>query len=508
MTKTIKKAPVVTILGHVDHGKTSILDAIRKTQVQAKEPGGITQHVRVHPIVHEGQPITFVDTPGHKAFVEMRSRGGQVADIAVLVVAADDSVKPQTKEAIEHIKRSGASMIVAINKMDLPGANPDKVRQDLANNGVMLEGWGGDVPVVEVSAVTGKNIDQLLEMILLVADVLELEADPEKKAEGVIMESRLDKSIGAVSTVIIRDGTLKVDDYISCAGISDNVRALLDMDGNNVESAGPSAAVTVLGINEVLPVGAMIFSADSLKEAEGLSAKTSIKEEVSISADGVEVEDEDASLAALFATPGETVDKKSLAVILKTDFAGTLEAIASQLEDLSDEEVQVNLLLKSTGDITEKDIMTAKQARGLVIGFNVAMPDRVAEIARREKVIVRVYNIIYDLIDEIDEVLTSMLEPIEEEIELGKLEVKEKFILSNKTIVAGCVVREGTCAKGHKCYVLRGEERIGDGRISSVRVLKDEVKQVKKGQECGVQIDPQVEVEEGDVIVCYRIERV
>jgi len=500
--KQIEKPPVVTFMGHVDHGKTSIIDAIRKTQVQLGEPGGITQHVRAHQIVHNKKRITIIDTPGHEAFTEMRSRGGQVADIGILVVAADDSVQPQTKEAIEHIQKSKAAMIVAINKIDLPSADVGKVRQDLANSGVMLEGWGGDVPVIEVSAKTGKNIEQLLEMILLVAEMQELKADPDGGIEGITLESTLDSKVGAVSTALIKKGTLLVGDYVAGEGVVGRVRAMVDGAGNNVEFAGPSDAVSILGIKEVLSVGSLIYSGKTEKEALKLSIVEEEKKEIEEQVTGGEL-----SLSDLFLGAQEKTAKKELPIVLKTDVSGTLEAIVEELNKLSDEEVTVNIISSGTGEITEKDVMAAKGSRGIVIGFHVMASDSVMKVAAREKVLIRTYKIIYNLIDEIDDVLTSLLAPVEEEIEIAELEVKQKFILSDGTIVAGCVVRDGACKKGHKCYIMRGDERMIDSRISSLRILKEEAQEAKKGQECGVILDPQFEVEEGDSLICYRIEK-
>lgn len=511
----VRKTPVVTLLGHVDHGKTSILDKIRKTHVQEGEPGGITQHVRTHQIVHEGKKITFIDTPGHEVFTEMRSRGGKVADIAVLVVAADDSVMPQTKEAIGHIQNSGVRMIVAVNKIDLPGANIEKVKQDLSNNGVMLEGWGGDVPVIGVSAKTGKNIDQLLEMILLVADMQDLSCDLSKRAEGVVLESTLDAKLGAVSTVLIKDGSLKRGQMLLCEGEIGKIRALIDMNSNNVEVVEPGDAVLIVGVKAILPVGAIVSAAGTQKEIEALAKEKEKEQDKELKKEKEkEIEmsiEEEAEVSVLellgMASDEDEVVKKELPVVLKTDASGTREAIETELEGLSDEEVSVKVLNAGTGNISEKDIMLAKNSKGLVIGFNVTLPDSVKELARRERVLVRVYNIIYELVDEIDDVLTSMLDKEIVEIVIGELEVRQVFTLSDGTTVAGCVVRDGTCSKGQRCYILRGEERIECGRIDSLRVEKDEVKQVKTGQECGIILEEKIEIQEGDKVVCYRIEK-
>lgn len=494
----VTKSPVVTFLGHVDHGKTSILDAIRKTQVQPGEPGGITQHVRAHQIKVGEKKITFIDTPGHEAFTKMRSRGGSVADIGVLVVAADDSVKPQTKEAINLLKKSKAAIIVAINKVDLPGANADKVKQDLANNNVLVEGFGGDVPVIEVSAKTGKNIDQLLEMILLVADMLELKANPSADAEGIVLESQIDPRLGSISTVLVKNGSLKNGQIVSCMGNSGKIRALIDAEGNNVQSAGPADAASILGIKQILPVGALFHSAKSKRELE---EKESIKEARE------EKSEEEISILSLLQEEEEERKKKILTVVLKADASGTLEVIEQELKNLSDDEISVKIIDSGTGSITENDVLKAKNSKGIVIGFHVSTPDAILDLARREKVIIRNYEIIYELVDEIDEVLGGMEEKEEEEIIIGELEVRKPFVLSDGSIVAGCVVRDGTCSRGQKCYVLREGERAAEGRVNSLRVLKEQVKQVKTGQECGMVIDPQFEIEEGDKIICYRIEK-
>lgn len=499
-TNLIIKPPVVTFLGHVDHGKTSILDYIRKAHVQAGEPGGITQHVRAHQISYNDKKITFIDTPGHEVFTEMRSRGGQVADIAVLVVAADDSVKPQTKEAIQHIKKAGATVIVAANKIDLPGADIDKVKQDLANNDVLVEEWGGDVPIIPLSAKTGENIDKLLEMILLVAEMKELKADSTVQASGVILESRLDSSLGAVTTVLVKEGTLRLGEYVLCNEATGKIRALLDTEGNNIEMAEPADPVSILGIREVLPVGGIFTSAKTPKELEIIVKEEKEKEEL------IE-EVEELSVLELLGMQEVESKKKTLSVVLKTDASGTLEAIEAELNSLSDEDVEVKVIQSGTGDIVEKDVIAAKNSRGLVVGFNVGISDYVKEIAKRERVITRIYNIIYELVDEIDDVLTSMIDVEAVEINMGELEVRQVFILSDKSIVAGCVVKEGTCAKGQRCYIERAGERIAEGKVNTLRVLKEEVNKVKKGQECGVVISPKFEIESGDKIVCFRIEK-
>lgn len=500
-TNLVTKAPVVTILGHVNHGKTSILDYIRKTHVQESEPAGITQYVRAHQIFCDGKKLTFIDTPGHEVFTEMRSRGGQVADIAVLVVAADDSVMPQTKEAIEHIKRAGASMIVAANKMDLPGANIEKVKQDLSNYDVLVEGWGGDVPIIPVSAKTGENIDQLLEMIFLVAEMLDLKADPTKNATGIVLESKLDVSLGAASTILIKDGSLDVGDYVLCNMEIGKVRALLDTEGKNVSKAGPSDPVTVLGFKEVLPVGSIFSSSKNQKDLEVLKKES---EEI---AEATETSQEDFSFLDLLGAEAKESEKKTLAVVLKTDVSGTQEAIEKELANLSDDEVEVKIVHSGTGNIVEGDILTAKNAHGIVIGFNVTVSENVLSVAKRERVLTRVYNLIYELVDEVDDVLTGMIDIEAEEIIIGELEVRQTFVLSEGAFVAGCVVRDGTSSKGQKCYIERRGERIYDGRITSLRVLKEEVSKVKKGQECGIILDPKFETEAGDKIVCYRIDK-
>ncbi len=483
------RPPIVTILGHVDHGKTTLLDIIRKASVAAKEHGGITQAIGAYQVTHEGKLITFIDTPGHAAFEKMRSRGAKVADIAVLVVAADDGVMPQTVEAIKHILTAKVSMIVAVNKIDIPGINltaqMEKIKRQLSDNNVLVEEYGGEVPIIQLSAKTGDGVDKLLEMILLVAEVNELKGDPSLPAQGVVIESNLDKSKGAIATVIIRNGTLTKRDQIILGGVHSKIRGILDYTGKPVDSAGPSTPVELLGLEVVPTVGAVVGEeALVVTKAQVLSLVDKLRQE------GTE----------------------RLNVIAKADKAGSLEAIEDALNVFNTENETVKLVSKGTGDITEKDVELAASTKAFIVGFNVKVTPAAQRIAANELVLVRTYNIIYELLDELKDVVEGMLSgELQEEI-FGVGQIIAEFQYGKADRIAGTKVLDGSLSKGPKVRVVRknpeGEsedgEVIGEGKIKSIKHLKEEVSKVEKGQECGILFDSPIDFKVGDIIQSYR----
>lgn len=511
-TSLLARTPVVAVMGHVDHGKTSLLDAIRGTDVQTGEVGGITQNTRAHQIEYNGQKITFIDTPGHEAFKDMRSRGAKVTDIVVLVVAADDGVQPQTKESIKFAKASKTPIIVAINKIDLPGAKSAKVKQELSQFDVLVEDFGGDVMVVEVSAKTGKNIDSLLESIILQAEVMEIKETKTVQgiAEAVVLESTLDKQRGPITLALVKSGEFEIGDYVIYPpGKYKSIRSLNNEFGKRVETAKEGDPIWIVGCDDVIATGEQILLENDMKKAIQLAkifdVPAKVVEEVE-----AEIKEEIDGLAFLTQMLDEkevTDSVKYLKIVLKTDTQGTLEAVKQKLEELGDDFVKVKVLQEGTGAITEKDVLRAKNTKGIVIGFQTEYPTSVEMIAKREKVLVRNYEIIYKLIEEVEAVLHSMLDPVEEIVEVARASVKQVFALSDGKKVAGCKVTKGLVIKGYKCFVLRGEEEIANGRIVSLKHLRNEVKEVKKEQECGIIMEPAVEFEVADEIVCYKVEK-
>ncbi len=470
------RAPIVTVMGHVDHGKTSILDAIRKTNVQAKEYGGITQHIGAYQISYSDKKITFIDTPGHAAFTQMRARGGRAADIVVLVVAADDGVMPQTKEAIAHIKANKAPVIVAINKIDLPGSDPQKVKQQLAQENILVEDWGGDIVSVELSAKTGQNLDKLLDAILVVAELEQLKANPKGELEAVIIESRLDRKRGAVVAAIVKSGTLRVGDKVSASGYSAKVRSLMDDKGKMLKEVGPSTPVEILGFKEVPNVG------DLLVEEGSDLAQLAVDEQ------RVEIVGQDT--------------KQSIAVIIKADTQGTLEAVKASLADLVASSVGATFSLKflhaSTGDVTDSDILLAQSAKGIVLGFDVRITPSAADLADNVKVKYKVYKTIYELIDDAKELLEGSAHKEEEKIK-GRAQVLQTFKLPSGDIVAGSKVLAGALKEGSRVAIydknpadLTDEDvPLYRGVVKNLKKGKDEVKLVGKDVECGVLLKPQ-----------------
>jgi len=494
-----ERPPVITIMGHVDHGKTSLLDKIRSAKVADKEAGGITQHVGAYQVEKNGKKITFVDTPGHEAFTEMRARGAQATDIVIIVVAADDGVMPQTKEAIAHTKAADVPMIIAINKMDKPQANPDNVKSQLAELGVMATDWGGEYEFIPVSAHTGEGIDDLLETILLQAEVMELQADPTRKAKAIVVESSLEKGFGPVANVIIKNGTLKVGDNVIVGQTYGRVRVIKDDNGNNVKSAPPSAPVAVVGLNEVPGAGEVLVAMDSEKEVRELAEKRAEYERAKQLSKSTKASLED--LSALIAE-GQL---KSLPVIIKADVQGSLEAIKGSLEKLRNEEVKVNIIHEGVGGVTESDVTLADASEhAVILGFNVRPTGSVKKKAKELGVEINTYNIIYDLIDDVKALLGGLMSPVIKEEVTGQAEVKETFVVGKVGTIAGCKVTDGVITRNSKARLIRDGVVVYESSISSLKRHTDDVKEVKNGYECGIMLENFNDIKEGDVIETYK----
>jgi translation initiation factor IF-2 len=496
------RPPVVTVMGHVDHGKTSLLDAIRETNVTAQEAGGITQHIGASQVEINGKSIIFLDTPGHEAFTAMRARGAKVTDIAVLVVAADDGVMPQTVEAINHAKAAGVPIIVAINKIDKPTANPERVKQQLAEYNLIPEEWGGDTVFVNVSAKTREGIDHLLEMILLVAEMSELKANYTAKARGVIIESKLDKGRGPVATVLIQRGTLKVGDPILAGTAYGKVRALFDSRGKKIKSAGPSIPVEVVGLSEVPNAGDILRVVSSEKEAKEVAEnRKQLHRETELTTP------QKISLNQLF----EKMQKgevKELNIIVKADVQGSIEALKQALEKCSTDQVQVKIIHCGVGAITESDIMLASASNAIIIGFNVRPDSNAKKLAEREHIDIRTYRIIYDVVDDIQAAMKGMLEPQYEEVVLGRAEVRALFKVPTVGVVAGCFVTEGKITRNAQIRVLRHGVVVHEGRIASLKRFKDDVREVVSGFECGIGLEKFNDIKERDVLEAFIIKPV
>ena len=496
----VERPPVVVVMGHVDHGKTSILDAIRHANVTAGEAGGITQHIGAYRVNIDGKDITFLDTPGHAAFTTMRARGAMVTDIAVLVVAADDGIMPQTVEAINHAKAAGVSIIVAINKMDKPAANPDLVKQQLTEYELVPEEWGGDVPCIPVSAHTKMGIDDLLEMILLVAEMKELKANPDRAAKGTVIEARLDKGRGPVATVLVQNGTLHTGDIVVAGTTVGRIRAMMNERGERVKSAGPSVPVEVTGLNEV-PVGGDTFNAvsDERLARELVEQRlTEQKEEMFNSQTKV-------TLDNLFEQMKEG-EMKELKVIVKADVQGSVEAVRQSLEKLSNDEVRVHVIHGAVGAISESDVMLANASNAIIVGFNVR-PDPVAEEnAKRDGVDMRLYRIIYDCIEEIESAMKGMLAPKYREVFLGKAECREVYKITNVGMVIGGHVTSGKIVRGAQVRLVRDGIIVADDKIASLRRFKDDVKEVQDGYDCGITLERFSDIKLGDILEAYEME--
>ncbi|MDE6412246.1 MAG: translation initiation factor IF-2 [Clostridia bacterium] len=499
---TVTRAPVVTVMGHVDHGKTSLLDKIRSTNVTAGEAGGITQSIGAYTVtLAEGKQITFIDTPGHEAFTAMRARGAKITDIVVLVVAADDGIMPQTVEAINHAKAADVPIIVAMNKMDKPQAEPDKVKQGLLNHGLVPEEWGGDVIVVPVSAKTGEGIDSLLENIYLQAEMNELKANPDRKARGVVIEAKLDKGKGPMASVLVQNGTLRTGDNLISGMTMGRVRAMFDDNGKMVKEAGPSMAVSVLGLEDVPNAGDSIYAVDqSLMKKVQEERKTHLRESMVKETQKLSIDD--------FFKQADADSKKAFNVIIKADVQGSVEALKASLVKLSNEEVEIKILHAAAGAVTESDVMLAESAKAMIIGFNVRPDAKAKTLAERSKVDVRQYRIIYELLDDMENALKGMLSPKYQEVYMGKAEVKQTFNITGVGTVAGCYVTEGKLVRGGKLRIYRDNIMIVEGGVKQLKRFKDDAKEVTSGMECGCAIDGFNEIKIGDFIECYLIEEV
>jgi translation initiation factor IF-2 len=496
-----KRAPVVTIMGHVDHGKTSLLDAIREANVAGREAGGITQHIGAYQVELEGRKIVFIDTPGHEAFTRMRARGAKVTDIVVLVVAADDGVMPQTLEAIDHARAAKVPIVVAINKIDKPGAQPERIKQQLSDRGLLAEDWGGDTVMVPVSAKTEQGLELLLENILLVADMQELKANPNRPAMGSVIEAQLDRGRGPVATVLVRNGTLRVGDFFICGSVFGKVRAMQNDRGLQIRKAEPSTPVEVLGLESMPEAGDEFQVVTDTAKAKQI----------------VNFRDQQAREAALAKSSRLTLEQlhkqmlagevKELPLVLKTDVGGSAEVLTETLQKLSNEKVKVRVIHAGVGAINESDVLLASTSNAVIIGFNVR-PERKAEaVAEQEKVEIRLHTIIYNLSDEIKKAMTGLLEPVFKEVYKGKAEVRETFRIPKIGAVAGCMVQDGTILRGSEVRLLRDNVVVYTGKIGSLRRFKDDVGEVRAGMECGIALENYSDVKQNDVIEAFVTER-
>jgi len=497
----VRRAPVVTVMGHVDHGKTSLLDAIRLAHVADKEAGGITQHIGAYRVEKNGRKIVFIDTPGHEAFTRMRARGAKVTDIVVLVVAADDGVMPQTLEAIDHAKAAKVPIVVAINKMDKGDAQPERIKQQLADRGLLAEDWGGDVVMVPVSARTKTGIDLLLEMILLSADLLDLKASPARPAMGNVLEAKLDRARGPVATVLVQNGTLRVGDHFICGSVFGKVRAMFDDRGEPVREAEPSTPVEVLGLESVPEVGETFQAVTDTAKAKQIVMYREVKaREVSMSRNTrLTLDQLHDQLKA-----GEV---KDLNIILKTDVGGTAEVLSDTLQKLSNDKIKIRVLRAAVGAITESDVLLATTSAAIIIGFNVR-PERNAQaLAEQEKVDIRNHTIIYELVDEMKRAMTGLLDPVFKEVYKGRAKVSEVFRISKVGAVAGCTVNDGVIGRNNEIRLLRDNKVIHTGKILSLKRFKNDASEVKAGFECGISIANYNDIKPGDVIEAFSTER-
>ncbi len=495
----VPRPPVVTILGHVDHGKTSLLDAIRNTDIAAHEAGGITQHIGAYQVTHKGRLITFLDTPGHAAFTAMRARGAQGADIVVLVVAADDGVMPQTKEAIAHARAARVPIIVALNKMDKPNANPDRVKHQLAENGLVPDEWDGDTIVVPVSARQRQGLEDLMEAILLVADSANIRANPQGTVIGTVIEARLDRSKGPVATLLVQNGTLRAGDIVVAGTAYGRLRALLDFRGRKVEQATPSEPVSVLGLNDLPAAGDLFQAVESEREARELVLKRQEAAKQQIA------QQKKATLEDLFARvrAGET---KELNLILKADVQGSLEPIVNEINNLDKGEINVNILYAETGNVSENDVLLAAASQAIVVGFNVQADIAARRLAEAEGVSIRLYDIIYHLTEDLQKALKGMLTPEFTEKVIGKATVLQVFNVS-KGRVAGCRVTEGEIRRNGRARMYRGQDIVYEGEIASLRHEKEDVREIRQGFECGILLKNFNDIQPGDIIECFLLER-
>ena len=497
----VSRPPVVTVMGHVDHGKTSILDAIRQAKVAAGEAGGITQRVGAYQVEKNGRPITFVDTPGHEAFTAMRARGASITDVAILVVAADDGVMPQTQEAIQHIKAAGVPMIVALNKIDKDNANPDKVKQELSDKGVMIEEYGGDTPLVPVSAKEKKGLEELLEMILLVTEIADLRANPNKPAAGTVIDAHLERGRGAVATLLVQTGTLKIGDVILIGTIFGKVRALLNEDGKKIDHAAPGQPAVLTGLPDVPNAGDVFQVFDSERSARAMadSRMLTARKAATAAAPKQRLEDLYAQM--------QQADVKDLNLVLKADSHGSMEALKSSITRIQDAKVRIRVVFEGVGNVGESDVNLASASEAMVIAFAVKVDERAVEAAERLKVEVRKYDVVYHLTEDIERAIKGMYEPTFKQVFEGRAEIKVPIKVPKIGFIAGSRVSEGKITRNSVAKIFRGKEMIGETRVASLRRFKDDVKEVAQGFECGIELDNFQGFEAGDIIESYVLEQ-
>ena len=495
-----KRPPVVTVMGHVDHGKTSLLDRIRKTNVTAGEAGGITQHIGAYQVTVSGETITFLDTPGHAAFTAMRARGAQATDIAILVVAADDGIMPQTIEAINHAKAADVPILVAINKIDKPEANQERIKTQLTEHGLLPEEWGGDAIICPISAKTGEGFDNLLENINLLAEIKDLKANPDRKAKGVVIEAKLDQSKGPIATILVQNGTLKVSDSVIVGTVTGKIRAMVDDKGRRVTSAGPSMPVSIMGLDEVPNSGDILYAVEQEKLTKLVAEERKNKERENLLKASQKV-----TLDDVFNRIAEG-EMKWLNLIVKADVQGSVEAVKQSLEKLSNNEVKVNVIHAAAGAIKESDIMLAESSNAIIIGFNVRPDSNAKQIAERSGVDIKLYRVIYEAIEDVEKALKGMLAPKFTEVYMGKAEVREVFKISGVGQVAGCYVTEGKIIRNGKLRIYRDDVMICEGNVNQLKRFKDDVKEVAQGFECGISIEKFNDIKVGDFIESYQVE--
>ena len=494
-----ERPPIVTVMGHVDHGKTSLLDYIRNSSVTEGESGGITQHIGAYSVlVNNSKKITFLDTPGHEAFTAMRARGAQITDIVIIVIAADDSIMPQTKEAISHAQAGGVPIIFAINKIDKEGANPDKVKESLASMNLVVEDWGGKIQSQDISAINGKGVDSLLEKVLLEAEIMDLKANPDKNSSGSVLEAYLDKGRGYVSTMLVQNGSLKIGDYLLAGKTSGKVKAMFDESGKTIKIATPSTPVSVLGLDGAPQAGDPFKVLEDEKEAKLIASKrTQLVREQNVRTQKQLTLDEIGRRIAIG-------DFKELNVIIKGDVDGSVEALTDSFENLSTEEIQVNIIFKGVGAITESDVLLASASEAIIVGFNVKPTDSARKLSEKEQIDIRFYSIIYDAINDLKDAMEGMLSLEMKEESTGEAEVRETFKISRIGTIAGCMVTSGKIFRNSNVRVVRSDEIIFEGKLLSLKRFKDDVKEVAKGYDCGIQIDEYNDLVEGDIIQCYQ----
>lgn len=497
----VKRPPIVTVMGHVDHGKTSLLDAIRQAHVTNQEAGGITQHIGAYTVTVQGEKITFLDTPGHEAFTQMRARGSQITDIVILVVAADDGIMPQTRESISHCKAAGVPMVVAINKMDKPQSNADRVKQELAEFGMVPEEWGGDTIMVEVSAKQRLNIDKLLEMVLLTAEVMELKADPQRRSKGTVVEAQLDKGRGPVATLLVQNGTLSVGDSILVGSTYGRIRAMFDDKGKKIKSAGPSMPVEILGLSDVPQAGDRFSEVKDEKTARSMAATRVEKTRAETQTTGR------MSLEDLYSQISEG-HVQELPIIVKADVMGSVEALKGSLEKLSTDEVKVHVIHGGAGSINETDIMLAAASNAIVMGFNVRPDSNAAALAEKEKVEVKNYRIIYNAIDDVKAAMIGLLAPDVKEVILGTAELRQIYKISALGTIAGAMVLSGKLVRNAQIRLIRNGVIILESHLASLKRFKDDVKEVAQGFECGLSIERFNDLKEGDIVEAFKMEEV